>query len=287
MPRVGAPLILCGTDLGEASARAADFAALLAQAAGAQLLLVHVDRPEAPSEPDVGDRLERKRLRCEARGIRCEATEVSGEPWQTISRIASERDAELIVVGPHGHGGPREVHGSNVRELLLGTTADRLVRYSGHPVLVVPSDTDTDIELAGARWLIAVDFAEPARHGLRVAMRWAGRTGGKPLLLHVIPPEGSSDIAESDKQFERRTEARLSELAAVEAPGAEHRLWSAYGPPADALSEAADSLDARILVLGSHGRHGVPRFFLGSTAERCLRRAGRPVLVVGPPSEHA
>ncbi len=53
--------------------------------------------------------------------------------------------------------------------------------------------------------------------------------------------------------------------------------------PSFGLAQLASQLEANLLVVGSHGRHGFARFFLGSVAEGALRTATCPVLVIPPP----
>lgn len=274
---MNAPVIVCGTDLTSASERAAEFALNLARASSARLVLVHTHKPEAASESSASsEQLEQNRARCEAAGIACEALVRAGEPWEQLNEVASQQDANLLVVGRGER--PRD----GVRGRLIGSTADRLVRGSRYPVLMVPAEADAASPLTNAVWMVAVDFGDPALLGVRAAKHWANQTGGSLLLTHIIPPAGSPDLAESDRQFEEKANAHLAQLVSTEAPEAKQQLLSAHGVPADALLEAADNAHARVLVIGSQGRTGLPKFFLGSTAEQSLQKSTLPVLVVRP-----
>jgi nucleotide-binding universal stress UspA family protein len=279
--------LLCGTDLGDSARPVVDFASLLAHSAQARLLLVHVQQAAHADSAGAEQALEREQARCQQRhpGLECETLLTQGEAWLQLPEIARAQQASLIVVGQHGAGAQTQGAGDAVRTTLLGTTTDRLVRYGGHPVLVVPASADTTRPLDGETWAVGIAFDKTAEQALSVAVDWAQRTQGKPWLVHVGPPKGSADVAQSDLDWEQRTEQRLRDLAQQHAGGAAHQLWTDYGRPSDVLEQAVDSVGARLLVLGTHGRHGLPRFFLGSVAERILRRSPRPVLVVGPGSD--
>jgi nucleotide-binding universal stress UspA family protein len=86
---------------------------------------------------------------------------------------------------------------------------------------------------------------------------------------------GGAETQEQVRQAMRETMTR--ELERVRATG-EVRVVD--GPPASAITELADSLDAELLVVGTHGRTGFSRLALGSVAERVARAASSSVLVV-------
>ena len=56
------------------------------------------------------------------------------------------------------------------------------------------------------------------------------------------------------------------------------------GPPYETVVEYADEVDADLIVMGTHGRRGLPRYFLGSVTERVVRTADVPVLTVRMPA---
>ena len=64
--------------------------------------------------------------------------------------------------------------------------------------------------------------------------------------------------------------------------GARPKLHIGPMPPAQAILQEAEKLDADLIVLGTHGRHGVSRLILGSIAEKVIRTSARPVLAVQP-----
>jgi nucleotide-binding universal stress UspA family protein len=136
--------ILCPTDFSPHSVYAFSIARDLARQNGAQLLLLHVAAapgPEQISFGEVGRQVEPdsyyRRLLQEmqhlfsaaAREVPLQYLITEGDPVTEIDRVARERRCDLIVVGTYGHGA--------VRRVLMGSTAERLVRQSPCPVLVV------------------------------------------------------------------------------------------------------------------------------------------------------
>jgi len=149
-------------------------------------------------------------------------------------------------------------------------------------------------------WLVAHDFSEEAKRALeRAAEQLTALGGGELLLVHVHAPLSTGfgiDIgattAFTDVDHALDVEARAQLDKIVEAfaprfPTLTVRALVESGHPAELLVEVARREAVEQIVLGSHGRRGLERFFLGSVAERVLRLADRPVLVVkSPPESH-
>ncbi len=137
--------------------------------------------------------------------------------------------------------------------------------------------------------LCPTDFSPRARAAAQVAVALAQRTGGSVELLHVVPPRTTDVVAlatdasvfEDGIREEARTRlaAECRELAAGEpAP----TTWLAEGDVDVAVLARAKAIAAELIVMGAHGRPAFERFILGSAADRTVRRADRPVLIVPP-----
>ena len=87
-------------------------------------------------------------------------------------------------------------------------------------------------------------------------------------------------VRRQHERFERRARDAVDRVAAASAVPVETHVVE--GRPATVLAAAIDDYDADLVAMGTHGRSGVERVLLGSVAERVLRTATRPVLVVGP-----
>lgn len=138
--------ILYATDFSESSLPAAEYALLLARLAGAELHVLHVldeftDRRKTMIQPESMALLEREveiqSLKAMEDFCKEHFTDtvpytnavVMGIPFQVIIRQAKEVNADLIVAGTHGRTG--------LEHVIVGSTAERLVRRSTIPVLTV------------------------------------------------------------------------------------------------------------------------------------------------------
>jgi nucleotide-binding universal stress UspA family protein len=134
--------ILMATDFSTSSRLALDLAATLAQRFDEEVMLLHVDvsTTSAPLD-DVGARrrevarleLERGRAQLAGQGVRTRVMLRPGDPAREILRVAAVHMPGVIVVGTHG--------ASAAATTLLGSVADRVMRYAPLPVLLVPDPT--------------------------------------------------------------------------------------------------------------------------------------------------
>ena len=135
------------------------------------------------------------------------------------------------------------------------------------------------------RILVAVDFGEASNHAVRAAGAIAAATGATLVGLHAesleAPPyftHGQIEALERQQQETRKRAAQyLTQAARRLTPVAVEPLVT-DGPAADAVLDAAAGVG--LVVMGTHGRRGASRWWLGSVAERVVRRARVPVLVV-------
>jgi K+-sensing histidine kinase KdpD len=98
------------------------------------------------------------------------------------------------------------------------------------------------------------------------------------------PPPVKENVERARMLSVRAIEASLQRLGAVKITAA--IAHGAIGEPATEIVRFASAVDADLVVVGSHSRQGLDRFFLGSVAEKVVRRSGCPVLVVRP-KQHA
>ena len=135
--------------------------------------------------------------------------------------------------------------------------------------------------------LVPTDFSEQSRKALRYAVRMAEEFGARLTVLHVVQPLVYPDFAyaaitmENDKLAEAAG-ARLDLLnKQLEIdPALIRQTLVRTGSPFHEISEAARTLKIDLIVISTHGRSGLTRALIGSTAERVVRHAPCPVLVV-------
>jgi len=134
--------------------------------------------------------------------------------------------------------------------------------------------------------LFATDFSPAAESALPYALGLARQYGAKVHGLHVrfpatypiVGPEALPQIieaAEEQAKCEARQMHQMLETVPHDVTVCESELWPA-------LKDVAQQHQIDLIVMGTHGRTGVSRALLGSTAEEIFRRAACPVLTVGP-----
>jgi nucleotide-binding universal stress UspA family protein len=141
--------------------------------------------------------------------------------------------------------------------------------------------------------LVALDFSAVSRHALAWAIEHAHRTAAELHTVHVVERRFHRGDLSADPSALGAELARVHAEAAAElarevdadqrvklAPLHEH---VALGAPADEIVAVAAEIDAALIVVGSHGRGAIERVLLGSTAERVVRAARCPVVVVKVP----
>lgn len=146
---------------------------------------------------------------------------------------------------------------------------------------------ETSGEKSRLRWktiLAPTDFSEPSKEAVKTAAGLAEECGAKIILLHVAHLPVAHPIEESfgvDKITDAAQEA-LEEIS-EEIPAAVPRgilvRWGIRGT-VDAIISAAREFSADLVIIGTHGHGRLERLLIGSTAEKVVRLAPCPVLVV-------
>jgi universal stress protein A len=140
------------------------------------------------------------------------------------------------------------------------------------------------------RILCPIDFSETSRVALQEAAGLAQRFGAELTLLHVHEPPGpaSETLVSPPELFEQAVREMERKLASWKAEA--ERLSSTTvhtavvsGPVAAETLRFARENGFDLLVMGTHGRSGLRHLVIGSVAEKVIREAHCPVLVVRPP----
>ncbi len=129
--------------------------------------------------------------------------------------------------------------------------------------------------------LVPVDFCEPSRKAVQYAVGFARQFQAEISLLHVvrlypIVPE----MAPVDIETIQDAKQDLEALKAQVEPLVKCHMLIRTGEPHVEIVVAANELEIDLIVLGTKGRSGLARMVLGATAEKVVRRAACPVLVV-------
>jgi nucleotide-binding universal stress UspA family protein len=134
------------------------------------------------------------------------------------------------------------------------------------------------------RLIAAIDGSVCSARALQVASRLSITLEAQIGLVHVLNPQltmGSGVPTDQMWSILRREGQELLDTAAASIPAHPHP-WKflRQGPPAKEIIAAACEWSVAWLVLGTHGRSGISRLLLGSTAEAVLRHAPCPVVIV-------
>jgi nucleotide-binding universal stress UspA family protein len=136
--------------------------------------------------------------------------------------------------------------------------------------------------------VVATDLSHVSSRAVEIGIDMARRLSARLLLLNVLDLGRLSGLGRHDRVDQARAEREpllLDLVRAARAAGvdAEYLLWQ--GSPVEAITEAAASEGAEMIVVGTHRRSGAGRMLLGSVSDGLARTARVPVLIV--PSEDA
>jgi universal stress protein A len=151
-------------------------------------------------------------------------------------------------------------------------------------VIVKTNSDQSRPPAAPRRLLVPVDFSRPSLAALRHALALASATQARVILLHVLEPLHASrlmDVAAVQRALRQAANGQLEKLL-IETrktwPAASRELRA--GHPVQTIVALARRVQADLIVMGTHGRTGLRRSLIGSVAERVVREAHCPVLVV-------
>ncbi|MFN3973987.1 MAG: universal stress protein [Dehalococcoidia bacterium] len=207
-----------------------------------------------------------------------------GEPVDQILTYAQEVKADFIALTTHGRTG--------FARLVMGSVADRLLRTSSVPLILVKARPPT-ARPAPPRVqsvLVPLDGSPLAEAVLPTARELAKALQVDLLLARVVSipvaismwPEASTYLAETLESLRQEAQTYLSALQAdITAKGESVRTEVREGQPAEEVVALARR-HSSLVVMATHGYGGARRLFLGSVAQRVLLTLGGPAVVMRP-----
>ncbi len=140
--------------------------------------------------------------------------------------------------------------------------------------------------------LCPIQFEDSEQIALTLAAQMAKDMGATVYLLHVVLIMQAVDAPEpavnANKSAEDDARLKLEGIAAERLAGLKFEVVTRVAGPGDtsrAVLEAATELDTDLIVLKTHGRHGLAHFVMGSVAEQVVRRAHCSVLTLTSTAE--
>lgn len=285
--------VLAATDLSGPARHAVDRAARVARETHAPLCLLHVVPGDALAElhgwiggGHAAERAMREEARerlqalaaelAEARGIATSIAMADGAVVDELLRVAEREAAGLVVVGARGSG--------FLRRLVPGTTAERVMRRTTRPVLIVRQAAHEPYR----RVLVAVDFSAWTLPALHAARRVAPNARLLLMSAFQVPFGDKLRFAGVDEPtialYRDRARAqaleRLHELA--RRAGLPAQAWDGLVVEGDAslrIVELEQESDCDLTVLGKHGLSAGLDLLLGSVTRHVLAEGSADVLV--------
>lgn len=213
---------------------------------------------------------------------------LEGCAHEEICWAAEELKADLIVIATHGYTG--------YKRAFLGSTAERVVQFSPCPVLVVrksyagaagEADRNSGKEFRVGKILIPVDFSPCSEGAFDLGISLARDLGAKVDLAHAVgmpyyPMEDQYTALATLTLLEETRKAACHQMQEM-ATQADLRGGSVQvveGSPAITICDYASRENVDLIVISTHGRSGLKHAIIGSVAERVVRHAECPVLVV-------
>ena len=200
---------------------------------------------------------------------------ILGKPHHALAKYISQCQADLLIVGRH--------HIEPLRDLFVGTTAERLLRHCDIPLLMVSCDSVAPY----LHVMAATDFSRSSHHALQAGL-WVAPEA-KVHLVHVCDPpfmgfvrydQDDLDTLLAEKKA-RLAQEIASEMSYFLADDDQSRIQSEVltGNAQQCLTDAVDLHRPQLMVLGTHGRQGISRLLIGSVATNFLSTLPCDVLV--------
>lgn len=288
---------LDGTDFAE---RALTVAVSLAKRSGGSLALATVEVPPPMAFPDVNllEPLEAAAMRyLESVAERVAEAGVSGVSLDVLTGNAPEAlelhrqriGAGLTVMTTHGRG--------PLARAWMGSVADRFAHSTEAPVLFLrPAEEEGEADFgelpAFGHVAVTLDGSELSETAIDPALTLADLFDADVTLVRVVEyPHGTESVYLPDaiesihEQLEQAREAAHAELEGIAARlstegRSVRRETDVVNHAASGILDVVDEVEADLVVMASHGRGGLGRAVLGSVADKVLRGADRPVMIV-------
>ena len=219
-------------------------------------------------------------------GVSVDYTVEGGVPDEAIIMKAARDQGTLIAMATHGRSG--------VKRWLLGSVAEKVLRGSSNPVLLIRADEEakSEGEITLKQLIVALDGSELAEAVLPSVAELAKAINLKVTLLrsYTLPPiiggyEGYIPNLDLNKL---KTESEKDAVSYLDNKVQQLRNQglndvtplASEGEAAETIIELARRSPNSLIAMCTHGRSGVMRWMLGSVTEKVVRHSGDPVLVI-------
>jgi nucleotide-binding universal stress UspA family protein len=282
--------ILCPVDFFRASDNAVKYAVALASNYGARIHLLHVVPPVLYSandyavsmgewrdaiEKDAAGKIKSLAAKLKAQNIPVESEVCVGDVHDEIKRSIQAVKPDLIVMGTHGRRA--------FERWFMGSKTERLLRHTPVPLLTVTANEKLSGTPRFRQILVTTDFSEGTEEALAYAFSMAQENESRVTLLHVVHDIAADLSGKYRDALARGVEKGLEDLVPPEA-----RNWCDIvtrvetGLPYRIILRILEDEKIDLLVMNIHGKGMLDRAMIGSTAERVVRGARCPVMMIPP-----
>ena len=203
----------------------------------------------------------------------------TGIPHKEILRVAKEEKVDLIAMGKRGLGLKDRI--------LLGSNTNKVLRMANAPVLAVRHKKGDKIDIK--KILVPTDLSELTSISLDFAIDIANRFNSTIYLLHILELHHSYEISTSKIIEELRVLALkelrsyLNKIPKEKTKGINiQEMVTLYLRAWFGIVNFAEENGIDLIIMTTHGRKGLVRFMLGSTAEKVISESPCPVLTIKP-----
>lgn len=195
-----------------------------------------------------------------------------GNPSQSI--VETSKDFDIIIMSTHGRTG--------FSRFLLGSVAEKVLRLSKIPVLVVEDESNVG---EFKKILVTTDFSDNATAAFPHALRIAEKTGGSVDILHILSLDQFEDN-ETDPSIKKIREQRMNLIKKEHF----HKLGDRVGSytivsddsPHEAILKFVKGSEYNLLVMATVGKTGIKYMMMGSTTANVVRHVKTAVLSIQP-----
>jgi nucleotide-binding universal stress UspA family protein len=221
------------------------------------------------------------------KSIKVDSVFVAGYSAEQIVDYAEERKIGLIVMATHGQSG--------IRRWIVGSVAAKVVSATEQPILLIRANVITPERRKKQifkKALVPLDGSKESEAIMPYIGELASIVKTEVVLFHVVAPvqffysipgEASNQSLSPDdinKIVAKRKDYLDTLGAGLKEKGIKASSRVIVGEPAKDIIRIADEIHADFVAMSTHGRSGIDRWTLGSTADKVLHGGNTPIMLV-------
>lgn len=193
------------------------------------------------------------------KGIKVHETVLFENTFEGITEVATKNKVDIIIMGSHGASG--------FKEMFIGSNTEKVVRTSKTPVLVIKNEHE---KFAVKNFVFASDFSSEIKKPFKEAVKFAESVKAKMHLVFINTATNFLTTEEANALMEKF-------LKGMDIKNYTLNIYNDTSVEKGVLN-FAQSIDADLIGMATHGRKGLSHFFNGSVSEDLVNHAKRPVI---------